>query len=234
MRKCRGVGGEVGVMEVSQVVGMRTRSRTLALASASAAAAAAAAEKERAGSKRRKAAEPAGVQNSYLQLRSRSLVMTPRIARTPANPGGPRARGPSPASSDRLSRCSSNASSEVVSVEGRRRRLRSGDREGDDDLETSPCYFERSRERKETPPPSELRGESCNLESTAGKRKSRRSATVEAAAIATVEAAEIEVFFAAAERAASENLQIFGVKYNYDVSNDVPLDGRYEWHRVKP
>lgn len=126
MRKCRGVGGEVAVMEVSQVVGMRTRSRTLALAST--AAATEAAEKERAGSKRRKAAEPAAVQNSYLQLRSRSLVITPRIARTPASSGGPRARCPSPASS-RLSRCSSNASSEVVSDEDRLRCVRPGDLE---------------------------------------------------------------------------------------------------------
>nr|XP_010943024.1 cyclin-dependent kinase inhibitor 1 isoform X2 [Elaeis guineensis] len=214
MGKCRGVGGGVAVMEVSQVVGMRTRSRTLALASA------AAAEKERAGSKRRKAAEPAGVQNSYLQLRSRSLVMTTQIARTPATSGGARAQCPSPASS----RCSSNASCEVVSVEDRLRCLRSGDLEGDDELETSPCYFGCSRER-ETTPSSGMRVESCDLESTAGKRKSMRSATV---------AAEIEEFFAAAEKAASENLQFFGVKYNYDVSNDVPLDGRYEWRRVKP
>ncbi|EHA8587423.1 cyclin-dependent kinase inhibitor 1 [Cocos nucifera] len=189
-------------MEVSQVVGMRTRSRTLALASA------AAAEKERAGSKRRKAAEPVAIQNSYLQLRSRSLVMTPQIARTPANSGGTRARFPSPASS-RLSRCSSNASSEVASVEDRLRCLRSGDLEGDDDLETSPCYFECSRERRETTPSSEMRGESCDLELTAGKRKSRSSAAAVAAAAV---AKEIEEFFAAGEKAAFENLQFFGVK----------------------
>lgn len=120
MRKCRGVGGEVAVMEASQVVGVRTRARTLALASASPAAAAA----ERAGSKRRKVAGV--VQNSYLQLRSRSLVMTSR--RTPTNSGGPRARCPSPAP-DRLSRCSSNASSEVASVEDPQPPLRSGNSE---------------------------------------------------------------------------------------------------------
>lgn len=123
MRKCRGVGGEVAVMEVSQVVGVRTRARTLALASASPPAAAA----ERVGSKRRKVAGAAGVvQNSYLQLRSRSLVMTSQ--RTPANSDGSRARCPSP-TPDRLSRCSSNASSEVASVEDPRSPLRSGDPE---------------------------------------------------------------------------------------------------------
>ncbi|XP_008797256.2 cyclin-dependent kinase inhibitor 1-like [Phoenix dactylifera] len=231
MRKCRGVAGEVAVMEVSQVVGVRTRARTLALSSAATAAAAAV---ERAGSKRRKVAGAARVvQNSYLQLRSRSLVMTSRG--TPANSGSARARCPSPAP-DRLSRCSSNASSEVASVEDRQPRLRSGDPEVDDELETLPCHFERSRETRETTPLSELREESGDLESTAGKRKSRRSATEAATAAAVVmpPVAEIEEFFAVAERANTENLRFFGDKYNYDVANDVPLDGRYEWLRLQP
>lgn len=233
MRKCGGVGGEVAAMEVSQVVGVRTRARTLALSSASAAASAA----EKAGSKRRKAAGGAGVvQNSYLQLRSRSIVMTPRVARTPATSRGARARCPSPVP-DRLSRCSSNASSEVASVEDHRRRLRSGGLEGNDDLENSPCDFECGRERRETTPPIYLRGELGDLGSTVGKKKTRRSATATAVAAAAVlmpPPAEVEEFFASVERANSQNMRFFGNKYNYDVANDAPLDGRYEWLRLKP
>ncbi|WOL06563.1 cyclin-dependent kinase inhibitor 5 isoform X2 [Canna indica] len=37
---------------------------------------------------------------------------------------------------------------------------------------------------------------------------------------------EMEEFFAAAEREAS---RLFAEKYNFDVANDMPLEGRYEW-----
>ncbi|KAG1366611.1 putative cyclin-dependent kinase inhibitor 1 [Cocos nucifera] len=131
--------------------------------------------------------------------------------RAPANSGGSRARCPSPAP-DRLSRCSSNASSEVASVEEPRPPQRSGDPEVDDELETLPCHFECSREGGETTPSSELRVESGDLESTAGKRKSRRTATEMAEAVVMPPVAEIEEFFAAAERANSENLRLFGRK----------------------
>ncbi|KAL5206079.1 hypothetical protein ABZP36_034288 [Zizania latifolia] len=40
---------------------------------------------------------------------------------------------------------------------------------------------------------------------------------------------EVEVFFAAAESTAARR---FAAKYNYDVVNDAPMDGRYEWVRV--
>ncbi|CAI9786324.1 unnamed protein product [Fraxinus pennsylvanica] len=44
-------------------------------------------------------------------------------------------------------------------------------------------------------------------------------------------AKELEEFFAAEEK---YQQQLFAEKYNYDVVNDVPLEGRYEWVRLKP
>ncbi|PWA53382.1 cyclin-dependent kinase inhibitor [Artemisia annua] len=44
-------------------------------------------------------------------------------------------------------------------------------------------------------------------------------------------AAEIDEFFAAAEKKEQKR---FTEKYNYDFVNDVPLEGRYQWVRLKP
>ncbi|CAM0951700.1 unnamed protein product [Alopecurus aequalis] len=41
---------------------------------------------------------------------------------------------------------------------------------------------------------------------------------------------EMEAFFAAAE---SDVARRFAAKYNYDVVKDAPMDGRYEWVRVR-
>ncbi|XP_076949070.1 cyclin-dependent kinase inhibitor 7-like [Bidens hawaiensis] len=44
-------------------------------------------------------------------------------------------------------------------------------------------------------------------------------------------AAEIEAFFAVME---SKEHKRFADKYNYDIVNDVPMDGRYQWVLLKP
>ncbi|KAK1631404.1 hypothetical protein QYE76_005719 [Lolium multiflorum] len=41
---------------------------------------------------------------------------------------------------------------------------------------------------------------------------------------------EMEAFFAAAESGVARS---FAAKYNYDVVKDAPMDGRYEWVRVR-
>ncbi|XP_024980314.1 cyclin-dependent kinase inhibitor 7-like [Cynara cardunculus var. scolymus] len=52
-----------------------------------------------------------------------------------------------------------------------------------------------------------------------------------ATASITPMAAEIEEFFSAAEKKDKER---FTDKYNYDIVNDVPMEGRYQWVRLKP
>lgn len=43
--------------------------------------------------------------------------------------------------------------------------------------------------------------------------------------------AELDDFFSAAERRQQKR---FTDKYNYDIVNDTPLEGRYEWVSLKP
>ncbi|CAF2081619.1 BnaA06g37540D [Brassica napus] len=43
--------------------------------------------------------------------------------------------------------------------------------------------------------------------------------------------AELDDFFSAAERGQQKR---FSDKYNYDIVNDTPLEGRYEWVSLKP
>ncbi|XP_030450555.2 cyclin-dependent kinase inhibitor 7-like [Syzygium oleosum] len=52
------------------------------------------------------------------------------------------------------------------------------------------------------------------------------AAGAEAAKVRSACAAEIEAYLSAMER---EQQRRFADKYNYDVVNDVPLEGRYEW-----
>ncbi|XP_010916641.1 cyclin-dependent kinase inhibitor 1 [Elaeis guineensis] len=201
-------------MEVTQVVGVRTRARTLALAAATAAG--------RGGSsKRRKAVGGSGeIQISYLQLRSRSLVMKPRIMRSTVNSGGRRCPSPD---LGRISRCSSNASCEASPEE---RPSRSADSEVGEVLDTAARLSNCSSGRRQTTPSSSGVDEWSDLESTA-ERTSRRRSRAEMMPLE----AEIEEFFAAAER---DEWQRFAAKYNYDVVNDVPLEGRYEWLPLIP
>ncbi|KAG1330726.1 cyclin-dependent kinase inhibitor 1 [Cocos nucifera] len=199
-------------MEVTQVVGVRTRARTLALA-------AAAAERRSGMSKRRMAIVGSGeIQISYLQLRTRSVVMKPRITRSTADSGGRRCP-----SSDlgRISRRSSNASCETAPEEPP---SPSGDPEDGEVLDTAAPYSECSSNRKETTPSSSRVEEWSDLEPTA-ERTSRRRRRAEM----MPSEAEIEEFFAAAER---DQWQRFSAKYNYDIVNDAPSEGRYEWFRI--
>lgn len=210
MRKCRGIG-EVAVMDVSQVVGVRTRAMTTALA-----AAAKVAKRKRAVS-----ATTAEYQIAYLQLRSRSLVMTlpPRISRSEVIKSDS-SGSPWCLSVDRgeISRCESNASCEVPE-------LRSDDhREAVEGSETAACYSSFRREREMTPL-SNRREELYDLESTA----ERQSVSPRPTAVMTPSDAEIDEFFAAAEK---KETQLFATTYNFDVVNNVPLEGRYEWVRV--
>lgn len=221
--KCSRAVDELAVMEVTQDVGARTRARTLALASAAAVA----------GSKRRNAAAPPPevVQTStYLQLRSRHLVMMTRgKTQRPANSSA--SSNPDP-SVERVSRCCSNASSEVVFNEqaSRKRKLwcnsNSSSRIGSvlvscfrmarfwiarratsipDErgwwlpiLQNSPPLLRFTPYcldfRREMPPSNEAQCEAGDLESMTEACSSWRKAE------ATPTQAEIEEFFAAAER----------------------------------
>ncbi|KAF6138997.1 hypothetical protein GIB67_010723 [Kingdonia uniflora] len=106
------------------------------------------------------------------------------------------------------SQCSSNGSSELIDKSTK------GDRIG---VETSAstCLIN-NRERRETTPLSDLQ----NWESTAMEASDKMPTDD-----------EINDFFTDAEKKEQKR---FSDKYNYDIVNDVPLEGRYEWIPLTP
>ncbi|KAJ9562254.1 hypothetical protein OSB04_007414 [Centaurea solstitialis] len=93
-------------------------------------------------------------------------------------------------------------------------------------------------DRRESTPTSELKEESGELESSSTTESKPSSALIDHSrrpiAIPpekTPPAAEIEEFFASAENNLHES---FKDKYNFDIVNDVPMKGRFEWIQLKP
>nr|BAK08028.1 predicted protein [Hordeum vulgare subsp. vulgare] len=196
----------------------------------------------------------------YLHLRSRRLFMPAssvadrlrgRGAGEEASTAGLADYGSGhsvePADVAGVSRCSSTAST-AVDVAARERR--SGDeaepcesRNVESSVSDSECG---GRDRRETTPSSRSPGDLSYLESSQAaheqKHKRRRhpaTTTTTTAAPFHLDleararmppAAEIDEFFAAAEKAQAER---FAAKYNFDVARGVPLNaGRFEWTTV--
>lgn len=84
-----------------------------------------------------------------------------------------------------------------------------------------------SRKRRETTPLNELGLEPGELESTARPMEVNPRCQI---IPQKVSSAELEEFFITAEKNLTEK---FTDRYNYDIMNDVPLEGRYEWVRQK-
>ncbi|KAL5207598.1 hypothetical protein ABZP36_032033 [Zizania latifolia] len=244
MRKCKGVTGEeVAAVEVTQVVGVRTRSRSASVATATRGAVV----KVQASSRRRKALLTAGDSavgtrrdsgSCYLQLRSRMLFMAGPPARAPGEAAEGAGNGAAHAAG--LSRCSSTASSVDVAGQDRSLACRSdvadAASEHVPEISASDSASGHDREKREMTPSSFLPGDVSDLESDlAGQKRSRplHSATAaaqEAARPLMPPATEIEEFFAAAEEAEAKR---FAAKYNFDVVRGVPLAaGRFEWTPV--
>ncbi|KAG6529026.1 hypothetical protein ZIOFF_011218 [Zingiber officinale] len=222
MTKCGKGAGELSVMEVTQVAGVTTRARALAIASAADAAAATAVPKRR---KAEVAPAPSELvqTSSYIQLRSRRLVMTgdlppPRNSLNSAF---------SWATTEKVaSRSSSNASSDVMVEEpvmpdelGRCLLVSSFSPFRSLFAFNFASFSSRCLNfRREARHSSAARLEGGDLESTA------RTTTTSTSTTPTK--SEIEEFFDAAER---DQALRFADKYNYDVINDVPLNGRFRW-----
>ncbi|KAK1308758.1 hypothetical protein QJS10_CPA09g00244 [Acorus calamus] len=190
LRKCKAVTETAATANGG---GVRTRARTLALAAAAAGIGG--------GRRTRDAVAVAASEiqiSSYLQLRSRRLVIT---TTRQANSRRERCRSPAAAS-----RCSSNGSCEL----GRDRSLRS---EGlEEEFETAVCSDCRNREAT---PSSDLR-EGTELDSmdSAAKPSSESIRRRRSSAVKMPSEAEIEEFFSDVEKAETKR---FKEKYNYDI-----------------
>ncbi|KAJ8479418.1 hypothetical protein OPV22_023145 [Ensete ventricosum] len=161
--------------------------------------------------KRAKAVVREERQISYLELRSRSVILKPRIARSTATSGS---RHRSCPELGRIFRCPSDASCEPAvparSVE---------------ELDAT-TFYSCNVERGEMMASDNPDEEAGDPDSTA-EREPRRRSMVEA----TPSETELEDFFAAAE---IDLRRRFTQKYNFDVVEDAPLAGRYEWIPLTP
>ncbi|KAL1561043.1 cyclin-dependent kinase inhibitor 7-like [Salvia divinorum] len=85
----------------------------------------------------------------------------------------------------------------------------------------------------EATPTSELYGDSEHvlLQLSSPKKESWTTLRRKNPTSAAPSAAELEGFFAAAEKYEQKR---FAEKYNYDIVKDVPLEGRYHWVRLLP
>ncbi|KAL6961495.1 hypothetical protein U1Q18_039264 [Sarracenia purpurea var. burkii] len=223
MRKCKGIG-EIEVMEVAHV-GVMTRARALAMAAAASSGT---------GRRRKICGGELKLSSSLVELRSRSrVVVAPEISVSTATSGN---SGRRMVSNDRCSSqssenvpascCLSNGSSDLA-----KKSFKILDLEEDSSVqvETSTTSDFYRRERRGTTPSSDLQPESVDMESTArpSDANSRRKSSAEK----TSSDKDLEEFFAAAEKDLQKR---FAEKYNYDIVNDVPLKGRYDWVRLKP
>ncbi|XP_020104468.1 cyclin-dependent kinase inhibitor 5-like [Ananas comosus] len=181
------------------MVGVRTRAKTLAMA---AAVEEKARSKRRRRKKKKKNPSEAAVELriSYLQLRSRRVVMKSPL------PPPPLVKARSAPNSNM--RCRPSLDLDTASC--------GGDREDEEppqfgEFDPSTIRFRRS-------------GGGRN-ETTISNIRINESTTRSAVEMVPSET-EIEEFFMAAERAERSR---FADKYNYDIINDAPLEGRYEW-----
>nr|GEY07255.1 cyclin-dependent kinase inhibitor 7-like isoform X1 [Tanacetum cinerariifolium] len=90
---------------------------------------------------------------------------------------------------------------------------------------------------RETSASSEICLDSDEMESSSTLKNKKkkivapRSPTCKVTVMNNPTAAEIDDFFTAAEKKEQKR---FAEKYNYDFVNDVPMEGRYQWVRLKP
>ncbi|XP_054792216.1 cyclin-dependent kinase inhibitor 7-like [Prosopis cineraria] len=224
-RKCPKVAHLNAVMEMARV-GMITGSR--AALAVGAAASSAMTRKRRKLSSDEQLKFSAG--SSFLQPNSRGPVVTPSET-TLLPPAESEARCSSLHTNEfQDSCCSSNGSTEQDegSISFLDLEVESAQ------VETSTCNCSGGDERRDMSLTSELRTQSEGMESAA-KPKEKLITEVNSHRKSTGKKRptelELEEFFGAAEKDIQKQ---FAEKYNYDVVNDVPLEGRYEWVKLKP
>ncbi|KAM0852494.1 hypothetical protein ACQ4PT_051715 [Festuca glaucescens] len=254
-RKCSrgGAGGDGEAAPAAVVLGGGVRTRSRSATAVVVVAGAAPANRRKQAAEATTATGPVEAAGCYLHLRSRRLFMPAVAAR--GGPGQEEASTSRPANSvgsgdaiaAGISRCSSTASSTVDAAAARHRSGGEAEacegRDVESSVSDSGCD---ARERRETTPSShppvdyisDLESSQATDEQRHSKRRRRTPATTTASTSAfhlqpiarMPAAAEIEQFFAAAEKAEAER---FAAKYNFDVALGVPLDaGRFEWTPV--
>ncbi|GER25034.1 cyclin dependent kinase inhibitor [Striga asiatica] len=224
--------GDLSVKDVSQsYLGVRTRAKTLALQRLQSSSAAAASHASPPTTP-----PPPPPKTDYLELRSRRLEKPPlrkNFLNSPKNPAATEKPqfeklSPEPA---------------VLPIEpageddGRYERLNGGGSEiGDSEIQASLGENNldleaRERGTRESTPCSFIRPDDSISTPGSSTRPRSPSSRAQSAHREIPTAREMEEFFAQAEQSHQRR---FMEKYNFDIVNDVPLPGRYEWVKVLP
>ncbi|KAJ8764526.1 hypothetical protein K2173_006266 [Erythroxylum novogranatense] len=221
MRKCRAIAA----VEMAEVTGVRTRARALALTAVAVAAASSGSDKKR--------KDNCQELNISIKLRNSSATTRRRRCVT-IKPENSVSSYPEVNSWHRSvieDRCSSPSSASCRSSNGSSERIKFPDPDKEERAEGETSMDYSCRERRETTTWSEVREELLDdLDSTArpsGSSSRRRSTAAEKMPTE----AELEEFFAEAEKGLKKQ---FVEKYNYDIEKDMALEGRWEWVRLKP
>ncbi|KAI3449889.1 hypothetical protein Pfo_006554 [Paulownia fortunei] len=215
MRKVK-VTGDVAVMEVSQSsLGVRTRAKTLALQRLQSSASVA-------------APPPSKPDSCYLELRSRRLEkpvqqQNSRKARHTCGCGGKEdTEAKSGEEFPRTSLISGSVEAEDLGIEASfgENNLDCEARESGSTRESTPCSLIRVTDTISAP--GSTSKQTCS---------SATSQRIRPLLINVPTARDLEEFFACEEQSQQH---LFMEKYNFDIVNDLPLPGRYEWVRVSP
>ncbi|CAI9776621.1 unnamed protein product [Fraxinus pennsylvanica] len=236
MRKAK-IGGDVSVMELSQSTpGVRTRAKTLALQRLQSSFTAATAAQSK-------------PESCYLQLRSRRLEK-PVFSRHQqiSQKGSAQKQGFSCGEKEDpefevLCEEEYSGSDSIGMAKKEETCFEMENREWDTgDIEIEASFGEnildweaRERSTRESTPCSLIQSVGTVLTPGSTTRRTSPEAAIQRPQDAILRnfptAHEVEEFFARAEQS-QQNL--FMEKYNFDVTNDVPLSGQYDWVRVMP
>ncbi|KAG7656964.1 Cyclin-dependent kinase inhibitor [Arabidopsis suecica] len=128
-------------------------------------------------------------------------------------------------SSSISSGCSSSETNEIAS------RLPFSDLEAHEISETEISTLLTNNFRKQGISSSENLGETAEMDSATTEMRDQRKTEKKKKMEKSPTQAELDDFFSAAERHEQKR---FTEKYNYDIVNDTPLEGRYQWVSLKP
>ncbi|AAG13048.1 Hypothetical protein [Arabidopsis thaliana] len=128
-------------------------------------------------------------------------------------------------SSSISSGCSSSETNEIAT------RLPFSDLEAHEISETEISTLLTNNFRKQGISSSENLGETAEMDSATTEMRDQRKTEKKKKMEKSPTQAELDDFFSAAERYEQKR---FTEKYNYDIVNDTPLEGRYQWVSLKP
>ncbi|KAI3742035.1 hypothetical protein L1987_59714 [Smallanthus sonchifolius] len=223
LRKSKLTGDVVAVMDVSQpTLGVRTRAKTLAL--------------QKLQASRTTDTPPPEQQreSSYLQLRSRKLEKPPLQQSSCYRQQNP---NPRLVTSNLVIRSGGSGSvgsgssyANVIAEEEIEANCDFGSEEtsfGENNVD----FDGRERGARESTPCSFIRDSNDSITPGSSTRPTDRHASNRIMQRIMPSAQEIEGFFALH---AQEQQRLFSEKYNFDIVNEKPLKGRYEWVRMQP